>query len=69
MKCMNIKEKAAKLLGYDINKIKKVKAWDDIGSCSVMLKNGMPITIPYEVWSLGWTEEQYINFKKTKKRF
>lgn len=66
---MSTKQKAAKLLGYNINRIKKVTEWTDKGTCSVMLKNGMPITIPYEVWTLGWTEEQYINFKKTKKRF
>jgi len=67
---MNIKEKAAKLLGYEISKIKRVKVWTDRGTCSVMLKNGMPITIPYEVWTLGWTEEQYIEFRlRAKKRF
>ena len=60
---MNTKQKAAKLLGCSINKIKKATEWTDLGTCSVMLKSGMPVTIPYEVWSLGWTEEQYIERK------
>ena len=61
------KQRAAKLLGYEVKCIRKAVEWTDLGTCSVALKNGNTIIIPHEVWQLGWTEEEYISWRRDKK--
>lgn len=59
-----IKEKAAKLLGVDIRRIKKVIEHEN--GAGVAFSNGNSNIIPYEVWVLGWTEEEYVKARFAK---
>lgn len=57
-----VAEKAAKLLNVSPKKVRKVT--ESYDGASVSLSNGNRVAIPYEVWVLGMSEQEY-----TKLRF
>ena len=57
-------EKAAKVLGKRFNQIVKVD--ESRNGAYITCTNGNRVNVPYEVWVLGMTEQEYIKAKYGK---
>ena len=57
-----LKQKASRLWGMPVKKIKKVIEHDR-GAHFEDTSGNENYHIPHEVWVLGWTEEEYIEWK------
>lgn len=55
-------DKAARTLGVAVQKVVRVE--EGHFGAFVSLKNGNRLNIPYEIWVLGMTEQEYIQARQ-----